>query len=63
MKNACEVMDNFMKKLENNKFPKETQIQENGPDITKEFVEEQAELYAGLLQNGGIIDAVVKGVE
>lgn len=54
------AMDRFMKKLENDEFVKVIQPN-NGPDLTPEFIEEQVQLFTGLLQTGLLEAAVNEG--
>lgn len=57
MTEASIVMDRFMEKLENNEFAKENQPN-NGPEISKDFINEQLQSYSRLLKSG-IIEAAL----
>lgn len=57
MTEASIVMDRFMEKLGNNEFAKENQPN-NGPEISKDFIDEQLQSYSRLLKSG-IIEAAL----
>lgn len=58
MTKASVVMENFMKKLVNNEYPKENQPND-GPVISEEFIEEQLQSYSRLLDSG-IVEAATR---
>lgn len=58
MTKANVVMENFMRKLANNEYPKENQPND-GPVISSEFISEQLQSYSKLL-NSGIVEAAIK---
>lgn len=51
MTDARVVMDNFMEKLNTDKYIRENQPN-NGPDINTDFIEKQLAAYTTLLESG-----------
>ena len=58
MTEAHVVMDRFMERLGNNEFKKENQPN-NGPEISRDFIDAQLQSYSKLLKSG-ILDAALK---
>ncbi len=57
MTEANIVMDNFMKKLDADKYEKDNQPN-NGPKIDSDFIDEQLTSYSKLLKSG-ILEAAL----
>lgn len=57
MEKAENVMENFMKKLDDSEFEKET-LPDDGPDMNDVFVNERTNAYKQML-GSGVIDEVL----